>query len=114
MTTIHRVAIWKRLQVAVVGLGIVSASIFGADILIDQVDDDQDLANANLQQDIAETGGLEAGEDTSTEPLAELGVAPVPKDGSDAPAAEVAEPGANPVTEDTIIGEDESLISEQP
>lgn len=114
MTTIHKVAIWKRLQVAILGLGVVFASIFGANILIDQVGDDQDLANANLQQDIAETGGAVVGEEASIEPLAELGVAPVPKDGGGAPAAKVAEPGANPVSEDTIIDDDESLISKKP
>ncbi len=114
MTTNHKAAIWKRLQVAIVGLAIVSTSIFGANIFIEQVVDDQDLANANLQQDIAETGDIEAAEEAPTEPLAELGVTPVPKDEDEAPPAEVAEPGANPVSEDNIITEDEILDSEEP
>ncbi len=115
MSAVQQTPIWQRLRVAMMGLVIVSASIFGANALVDQASDDPDLANANLQQDIAETGGENPADETPSEPLVELGVTPVPKedgpkdDGSVQPT-DVAEPGANPVSEDDI-DTDDGLVS---
>lgn len=102
MSTAQTAPIWQRLQVAMIGLIIVSAAIFGANALIDQASDEQDLADVNLQQDLAETGGDEILDETPSEPLVELGVTPVPKDDGNIQSANVAEPGANRVTEDTL------------
>jgi len=114
MANIEKTAIWHRLRVAALGLVIVSLSIFSANIVVEKAIDEPDLANANLQQDIAETGAIEAIEESSTEPLAELGVTPVPKEDSDTPLSEVAEPGANPVVEGDALVEGEILEEEQP
>lgn len=111
MSVVQQTPIWQRLRVAMIGLVIVSAAIFGANALVDQASDDPDLADANLQQDIAETGGEELIEDTPSEPLSELGVTPVPKEDGNAQPTNVAEPGANPVSEDEAVStEDETEI----
>lgn len=115
MAVVEQTPIWQRLRVAMIGLVIVSAAIFGANALIDQASDDPDLANANLQRDIAETGGENPSDETPSEPLVELGVTPVPKedgpkdDGSVQPT-DIAEPGANPVSEDEVDSSDDSLL----
>lgn len=100
MATAQKAAIWQRLRVAIIGLVIVTTTIFTANIVVEQASDDPDLADVNLQQDIAETGASDAFVETPKEPLAELGVTPVPKDDGDTQPTEVAEPGANRVTAD--------------
>lgn len=113
MSVVQQTPIWQRLRVAMIGLVIVSAAIFGANALIKQASDDPDLADANLQQDIAETGGDNLSDETPSEPLVELGVTPVPKedgpkdDGSVQPT-DVADPGSNPVSEDEVDSTDGS------
>lgn len=102
MSTAQPTPIWQRLQVAMIGLIIVFSAIFGANALINQASDEPDLADVNLQQDIAETGGEDILDETPSEPLVELGVTPVPKDDGNTQPANVAEPGANPVTEDEV------------
>lgn len=99
----QKTAIWQRLRVALLGLAIVSGAIFSANAIIISSDDDPDLAGANLQQDIAETGSIEGAIVAPTEPLAELGVTPVPKEDKNDQKIEVAEPGANPVSEDELF-----------
>ncbi len=108
MSTAQPIPIWQRLQVAMIGLIIVFLAIFGANALIDQASDEPDLADVNLQQDIAETGVEDVVGETPSEPLVELGVTPVPKEDGNIQSANVAEPGANPVTADEL----EALVDE--
>lgn len=106
MSVVQQTPIWQRLRVAMIGLIIVSAAIFGANALVDQASDEPDLADANLQQDIAETGGDELIEEAPSEPLSELGVTPVPKEDGNTQPANIAEPGANPVSEDEVVADE--------
>lgn len=103
MATIQKTAVWQRLRVAFLGLAAVSLAIFSANAIVEQNSIDPNLADANLQQDIDETGSADGTTIVPREPLVELGVTPVPKEDSQARATEVAEPGANPVSEDELF-----------
>lgn len=103
MATIQKTAVWQRLRVAFIGLATVSVAIFSANIVVEKNINDSDLADVNLQQDIAETGSVNGVKESPREPLVELGVTPVPKEDSEAQKIEVAEPGANPVSEDKLF-----------
>lgn len=106
MSVVQQTPIWQRLRVAMIGLMIVSAAIFGANALVDQASDEPDLADVNLQQDIAETGRENLIDEAPSEPLSELGVTPVPKEEGNTQPANIAEPGANPVSEGNINSAD--------
>jgi len=80
-------------------------SILGASFTVEKAIDDPDLANATLQQDIEETGDQDKEDEVSPDPLSDLGVTPVPKIDNDEQSAEVAEPGANPVSEEENFDE---------
>ncbi len=121
MSVVQHTSIWQRLRVAMIGLVIVSTAIFGANALIDQASDDPDLAGANVQQDLAKTGGENIIDETPSEPLVELGVTPVPKDDNlrddslrednSGQPAEVTESEVQPVSEDEVFStEDDGLL----